>query len=315
VDWNDLNELTDHFTDEQIAELYGLSRGRLSTIRRELGVLSYRDKRIPSRDDLDELCKTHSDLEIAEMLDCSRAKVFLWRQEYGIPSYRDRTGNCKKDGQIIGPDEVMRNARAGIKNPYVTPEVNTGWVTYFDKLDSPDKAYFLGWLATDGSVSKKTCRLALQLGDKEILYSLKSFVGCPGDVVEKPNDISPSAIIYLNSTYLVRQLESWGVVQNKSHILKILKAIPQEFESDFVRGCWDGDGTIGKDAFALSSSSPVFRRQIQEIIRRNTGCTLTNSDKYNYLRGCRGSTKAIQWIYSRNPVLHRKAIKVSRFFG
>lgn len=41
--------------------------------------------------------------------------------------------------------------------------------SYFEKIDSEEKAYFLGFLFSDGSVSKYSLNLSLAEVDKEIL--------------------------------------------------------------------------------------------------------------------------------------------------
>jgi hypothetical protein len=225
----------------------------------------------------------------------------------GVKSFTDKTASVKVNGS------VRKSSNHG-------QALRTGHVTYFDSIDSKDKAYFLGFAAADGVVNSNgnLIYFELQQRDCQILEDLVVYSKWPKGVRPGPKSHN-SVIAHFCSRHLVEQLGTWGITSNKSKTLEILREVPKELESDFVRGCWDGDGYVGEKSFSLVSASRVFIDQIQEIIFRNTGVGLHISEPKNgnpfALQGGRTVSKVIRWIYSNpQPVLNRKAIQVSRFW-
>ena len=53
---------------------------------------------------------------------------------------------------------------------------------YFEKIDSKDKAYFLGLLMADGNKYKNTVRIELQEKDKSILELFKKYIEYEGNL-------------------------------------------------------------------------------------------------------------------------------------
>ena len=116
---------------------------------------------------------------------------------------------------------------------------------YFSNIDTPEKAYWLGFVLADGNISKSsnTLTISLQRGDSghlykfvkaiESNYSVKDFINTSG---------SEQSIVTVTSKIMKNDLASYGVVPNKSLIASAPKNI--KFEKDFWRGCIDGDGTI-----------------------------------------------------------------------
>ena len=248
-----------------------------------------------TKEELDELTNSFSDDELAERYGVTRLAILYHRKKWGIPSCREKNG-------------WTRN--------------RTDFGSYFDLIDSPAKAYFLGLLATDGSIDqpKSTMTLALHPQDQDILEVFIKELGGHLTIGKKKSARNPTPLctVRVYRKHMIETLASWGIVQNKSLTLEILKPIPTHLERDFVRGVWDGDGTVGRDSFKFVSGSEIFRNQIREIILRHTGITLTSSiDRKTYiLFGCRHSSNALKWMYQDAfPVMSRKAIRVSRFWG
>lgn len=201
------------------------------------------------------------------------------------------------------------------------PAKASGAVTFFDKIDSPEKAYFLGFLATDGTVhsNSKTISLAVAEKDVQILVDFLEVSGWKTEIRVKKHKY-PQVVINLCSCYLVSSLKSWGFSSKKSLTFELLKSVPDSFASDFVRGVWDGDGWIGERQFSFCSGSEVFIHQVKNLILDHTGqeLSITKPSGRNHLvlHGGRKTASAIRWIYSKNfPVLSRKAIQISRFWS
>jgi hypothetical protein len=135
---------------------------------------------------------------------------------------------------------------------------------YFENIDTPEKAYWLGMLMADGCIMHtryvrhlKTCdscrdRYFLQLSLKENdLHHIEKFKQALGSnhPINTYNYSSNTAgegkyaRIVIEDKSLVDDLISHGVCENKTLILKYPN-IPVEFDSHFIRGYFDGDGCI-----------------------------------------------------------------------
>lgn len=122
---------------------------------------------------------------------------------------------------------------------------------YFEKIDNPNKAYFLGLLYADGNVFMPEGRVSINIeqSDGYILQSLLNDVGSNMSIklrtFNKPNH-RPQNNISLSSKKLSEQLIKLGCVPRKSLILKFPteEQVPSHLIRHFVRGYFDGDGSV-----------------------------------------------------------------------
>lgn len=124
---------------------------------------------------------------------------------------------------------------------------------FFHKIDSPEKAYWLGFLYADGYVNEKThsIRINLQKKDEEHLRKFLLAIEANNTPIkhskkETEDKIYEGSYIAFGDKQMVTDLVSKGCVQNKSLILKFPseKIVPHNLLHHFVRGYFDGDGTI-----------------------------------------------------------------------
>nr|DAE40994.1 MAG TPA: homing endonuclease [Herelleviridae sp.] len=124
----------------------------------------------------------------------------------------------------------------------------------FEKIDTPDKAYWLGVMYSDGYISKTSLYtnyfgLSVSSRDKEWLLKFKHFLNYNGNIHDykvvsgyKPN--TPYSRLLIGSNHIVECLEKWGVVEHKTKIINKMPNI--NFKDDFIRGYIDGDGSLSK---------------------------------------------------------------------
>lgn len=118
---------------------------------------------------------------------------------------------------------------------------------YFDIIDTPNKAYILGLLFSDGSNSMKKISISLQEEDKEILIKIADELKFDGDlyyVKYDNNNYKNQYRLTISSKYMCQQLSNLGMVKAKSTILHFPNNIDECLLSHFVRGLFDGDGSI-----------------------------------------------------------------------
>lgn len=117
---------------------------------------------------------------------------------------------------------------------------------YFDCIDDARKAYWLGFLYADGSVSKGQMRLALKTTDKSHLIKLRDAVHSTVEPKFKTSKLGDSYSVTFSRKAFCDSLERKGCVANKSLVLKFpdCKILPEKYHRDFIRGYIDGDGCI-----------------------------------------------------------------------
>ena len=171
-----------------------------------------------------------STLEIANKIGKSRPMVSLYLTHAGVD-----TSNMRR---------------------YAKHKLN---INYFDEINTPNKAYWLGFLLADGSINPSGRSLVLTLARKDFshLEILKSDMNYSGDIKmfstrsnEKSYDKSS---LDFCSVDLIKNLYAKGWTEFKnSGDLKIFKYVPKNLSKFILRGLFDGDGCItwsGKDAF------------------------------------------------------------------
>ena len=126
---------------------------------------------------------------------------------------------------------------------------------YFSTIDSSNKAYIIGFLSADGSNNpkKQTVSMSLEECDKEILEKIRLEVNSerPLEFLDYSNK-HDFGYTYKNqyrllffSKKICNDLIKIGVIPNKSLCLEFSNCIPEKYYPDYIRGIFDGDGSIG----------------------------------------------------------------------
>ena len=128
---------------------------------------------------------------------------------------------------------------------------------FFKNISTELQAYLLGFYAADGSVDekRKTLRVCLQTGDSEIIYLFKDSISPDARLYETtPKEYTGrggmkvqghgSFGIDITSSTLVEDLVSLGFGYRKSYSELHLPKIDESLIRHFIRGYFDGDGSI-----------------------------------------------------------------------
>ena len=116
---------------------------------------------------------------------------------------------------------------------------------YFKEINTEEKAYWLGFIAADGCVSAKmnSIRVDLKSSDVEHLEKLRTSIS--GNQPIAVAHQGASCYMDMNSKQMAEDLFQLGVTPNKSLTLDIkFDLIPKELIHHFIRGYFDGDGSI-----------------------------------------------------------------------
>jgi hypothetical protein len=169
---------------------------------------------------------------------------------------------------------------------------------YF-KTWTNNMAYVLGFIYADGYIgkSKHILRINLKYADHEFLTNIAKELNYEGNVVKYEGNIKDKkydcCYLSINSLDMIKDLREIGLYENKSLTIEIPKTLPVEYEIDFVRGYFDGDGCVetkrqihkykNSDTYQLrtriSSGSYKILASIEDILFRN-GLKSKNIKKY-----------------------------------
>ena len=121
---------------------------------------------------------------------------------------------------------------------------------YFSVIDAPEKAYWLGFLFTDGSVdhygTTGRIRLQLQEQDLEILEKYKEDLGIDSKIIYDHRSNSTCCSVEFVDEQIFQDLQKYNIIPNKTYKVERIpfEKIPKEYWSAFALGLFDGDGGL-----------------------------------------------------------------------
>jgi len=143
--------------------------------------------------------------------------------------------------------------------------------SFFKNIDCEEKAYFLGWVASDGWMEKDRVCIAVHKRDKEILDKLRDII-CPHLPIA--NKDVKTVCLRISSHEIVSDICKWLSVSpgSKFATVRFPKLLDKSLNCHFMRGLFDGDGHIRKSnvkgqslSCCLRSSSPHMRDSVMKI--------------------------------------------------
>jgi len=107
-----------------------------------------------------------------------------------------------------------------------------------------ESAYWAGFMAADGCVDKKNrFRVYLNIKDVGHLYKLKNFLNSEHKVAESIK-FNRCSFELTNKKIVADIKKNYSVTPLKSYNLQYPMQMPRELDMHFIRGYWDGDGTL-----------------------------------------------------------------------
>ena len=156
----------------------------------------------------------------------------------------------------------------GLRKPKKSiASVNPVNAEYFDEVDNFKKAYWLGFIMADGYTYKTPNRekyeLAIKIKSTDIDH-LKEFakdIEFPEEKIvigsgKRNGNINYYCQLRTYNTHLVTTImKKHKIVQNKTYVQCLPDSIPEKYISDFIRGYWDGNGSLRKDSWSACTMS------------------------------------------------------------
>jgi len=153
--------------------------------------------------------------------------------------------------------------------------------TFFDTIDTEEKAYFLGLLYADGCnhTENNETTISLQEEDVDILEKFRLAVRSSAPI--RPNDYNHRKygrkrirIFSMCSKRICNRLSELGCVKAKSLVLKFPTSdqVPSHLIRHFVRGYFDGDGCFVSTRIGRKLSSSGYQQWSIGIVSTENFC-------------------------------------------
>lgn len=122
---------------------------------------------------------------------------------------------------------------------------------YFDVIDSEEKAYWLGFIYADGH-NGSTFELSLKEADLGHLIKFANAIGLNSKPSYRPKQ--KAYRITFRRKHFQERLTELGVTKNKTYECLFPTFLPSNLMNHFIRGYFDGDGSISYNATRCGSS-------------------------------------------------------------
>jgi len=210
--------------------------------------------------------------------------------------------------QLLNDNRVEMRPRGSWKRKYQLNE------DYF-KTWSDNMAYILGFILADGNINQNAQSVTISQKHKEILEDIKQELQSDQPIMETKRGLY---LFHMHSRVIRNDLINLhGLTPNKSLTVEFPK-VPENYLHHFVRGYFDGDGSINYPKFTVTfvggslAFMNAFQRELNkvELLSR---ITEKNNHYRLFISGRRSIRLFANWIYKdKNLHLKRKFLEFER---
>lgn len=263
-----VNYILEHreMSNRELATELDLSYSTVRSIRRRLGCKQIKEINNIKDEDIIKLyneCKSVT--TVGDILNIDRHRVSKILNSYGIKTSKKYYLNKEEIDEICAMYWTYSSTELSKIYNVSVSLINSIWnknrlygksnriyhldnERYFENIDTDIKAYFLGFIASDGCVyhtdksKQDILRICIQKEDISVLEKLKEELG-----TDKPIHIDRDsyASIEIVSDILCNDLKKYNIVPNKTYKFLCPDILDDKYILPFLRGYVDGDGGVG----------------------------------------------------------------------
>ena len=196
---------------------------------------------------------------------------------------------------------------------------------YFNKIDTEEKAYWLGFLYADGCVHSNNYEISVNITDKEHIEKFKTAIKAFNHSITEIQDkrFQNAKTLYqfsIRDKQLHQDLIKWGCIPQKSLLINKIPNIPRDYVSHFLRGYFDGDGSLhylrGTNNYRISFvGTKDFLNDIQKELQTNVSLQSNIAGKAYVLQiaGRRQVERILNYLYNNSKENNRLNRKYQKY--
>lgn len=204
---------------------------------------------------------------------------------------------------------------------------------YF-KIQSHNMAYILGFLASDGGVSKNTNHITIDIKeiDEEILYKIKEELKFEGPISHYVDSHGCKYSRLRVCSHTIKQdLAHYGIIPQKTFTLTPPLFLDEQYFISYIRGYFDGDGCIWIDYnnysynWYICGARKEVLKWIQQVLLNKYGIistlsvstrTLSHGDPFYSIQVYKKETilKLFEILYVPNSIYMERKYQIMKHF-
>ena len=245
------------------------------------------------------------------------------KNNYKDKTYKEMTKDLNRSKAAI---DIKINRLGLVKSNY-----NYDY-SFFNVIDTEEKAYWLGFISADGCVTineeTQSCELCIRLQASDFEHLKKFNKALKGNVQVTFNKrlcsftgkTYPMCNIRYYCKEMVYDLLKYNVIPAKSLVIKYPNNIPKELEKHYIRGYFDGNGclSISKKnnnnfSCSIACGSKEYTYELSKKLNKHNIATFiykqkkSNCYQLNIKGGKKGCLKFLDYMYKDSTIyLDRK---------
>lgn len=170
--------------------------------------------------------------DIASQFNCSRQAIQYIMKKHGIQRRK------RSEARVLA---IKNNKFKTFKYDDINEEFFSLW--------SPGMAWVLGLIFTDGNLQNSVqngLRVSISSVDYELLDKVRNLMQSKREIKKKAQSYDKNKYIYQFEFYREKMrsdIQELGLTERKSLTMQFPK-VPEAYVRHFIRGCWDGDGSV-----------------------------------------------------------------------
>ena len=196
---------------------------------------------------------------------------------------------------------------------------------YFNRIDTEEKAYWLGFLYTDGCVHSNNYEISVNITDREHVEKFKTAIKAFNHSITEVQDkrFQNAKTLYqfsIKDKQLHQDLIKWGCIPQKSLLINKIPNIPRDYVSHFLRGYFDGDGSLhylqSTNNYRISFiGTKDFLNDIQKELQTNVSLQSNIAGKAYVLQiaGRRQVERILNYLYNNSKENNRLNRKYQKY--
>ena len=218
----------DGYNTVQIEKILGRPDSTIGRYLQKCGLKPNGRKRLLNKEDEEKICELYLE-------GLTSTEIY---EQY----YKNKVGCQETIQKVVRKHGIAR--KGGYKNL-----INHD---YFEVIDTPEKAYFLGLLLTDGNVHydkrkanrQPSIQIALKGEDISIIKKFKQEINADNKISIYTGDGRFECVFIVHSLKMAQDLEQYDIKPRKTFLINKMPNIPSQYVRDLIRGIFDGDGTV-----------------------------------------------------------------------